>query len=884
MSAAAGSSTFAEQGRGDAGVQLAAGGRLQIGRLVGGVRQRRGRGRERLRLAGQRLVERPENAGARRGRHCRVDEQGSGRRQITEANDHAQRPTPRPEALGCERERRFVAGARTDQITDVLLEQRPAPLVKVRERQGGPPAGGDRARQRLGGPRRASRRLGEPQDLSHEREVLARERQRLAEPFERARPVAGPFLGDPGRLLEEPRSRAAVLQRGQPVRDQIEQQLPAVRPLGRSRQRRGRLRCQGRVGEQGGQAGARRLVRRLDLERAPIPADRAARVIEAKAQGVAQAGQPIGVHAPIDARALREQLPQLAEAAALGQQIDERIDARVVLGEPGRDLAPGVDRLPEIARPRPGQERDLDQIRADLVLRRRALDPPPQQIDEHRPALRLEQERAARRQRLVVCRVDRQPPVPGGERPIDVPAPTCQLRDPGPGEALVRGLGLRRRQALEDVESRRRVAELVVQELQPAERLHPELQRCHLLGGRRGEQRRRLRLAAGLAILDPRGAHQELDPPLGHRRGARRRGEAARQGDRVAAQLRELPQPVLDLVVLGQQGAERDVLLERTGDVAERAPPLPALPAQRLQALALRKGDRDRQQLGDARRAPRGIEPPAQRIEHLEPRFGRGPLVEEDLLQPLREARGSVGACQDRAQGLDGLGRPAELGVQRGREPQSQLARLLAGQRLEPQPPDGAELVPAPLALEEALQRRGDLRVQRSHPEQPIEVSDRPGAVPREVLGDARRLAQQLGPLVVPAPSRQPRVIGVEHVGPTLGHRERDDQRAKSPVSVRRRRQHGAQDVDRLGGVLAEAVCREPDRPMRDDLVQRPGELRHQLRAIGVEQPTRLRLVGGRRLLEPPPRRVVAWLADGVVQCLVDAIHGERPGPSQIDP
>ncbi len=203
--------TLAEQRGGDARVHLAPRGRLQLGGLIGSVRQRGRRGRERPRLAGQRLVERQQHVGARRRRDRRVDEQGGRRRQIAQADGHAQRPAARCQALGRDGQRRLVTGARTDQIADVLLQQRSAPFVKVRQRQRVPPAAGDGAGQRLGGPRRASRRLGQPQHLSLERQVLARQRQRLTEPFERARPIARPFLGDPGRLLEQPRPGAVRL-------------------------------------------------------------------------------------------------------------------------------------------------------------------------------------------------------------------------------------------------------------------------------------------------------------------------------------------------------------------------------------------------------------------------------------------------------------------------------------------------------------------------------------------------------------------------------------------------------------------------------------------------------------------------------------------------
>ena len=346
----------------------------------------------------------------------------------------------------------------------------------------------------------------------------------------------------------------------------------------------------------------------------------------------------------------------------------------------------------------------------------------------------------------------------------------------------------------------------------------------------------------------------------------------ARQGGRIAPQLRELPQAILDLAILGNQRDQGHVLGQRARDVAERAQPLATLAPQRLQALPLRETDRHGQQLGHVGRAPGGLEAAAQRIQRLQAHLGRRLLVDEDPLQPLGQGRRSVGVIDQRAQHLEGGVRLTELGVQRGREAQALLARLRARQPLEPDAPDRAELAEPPIALEEALERGRHLGVLRTHPEQPIEVADGARTLAGEVLGDARRLRQQLGAPLVAARRRQARVVGVEDVGPALGHRERDDQRAKRPVGVGRRRQDGAQHLDRLGRVLAEAIRREPDRPVREHLMQRPGELRRELGPVDVQQSARLPLVRGDRLFEAPPRRVVARLAERVVQRLVEGL------------
>ena len=225
------------------------------------------------------------------------------------------------------------------------------------------------------------------------------------------------------------------------------------------------------------------------------------------------------------------------------------------------------------------------------------------------------------------------------KRPIDVAAPAREVGHPRPDQPLVGGVGLGCRQPFEDLQSSRRVAELVVDRLQAAKRFQANVVGRGRLGRRRAVQNGRLDFTTELAVLGAGGAHQELDSSLVDGRGAGGGSQPARQGRRIVAHLGELSQPILDLAVVGHQGEQRNILLQRTGDVAARAPPLSAVAAQRLQPLAVRKSDRHGQQLRHARRAPRGVQPTPKRVQHLQPRVGRGTFIDEDLLQPLRDAR-----------------------------------------------------------------------------------------------------------------------------------------------------------------------------------------------------------------------------------------------------
>src|SRR6185312_5138621 len=221
-----------------------------------------------------------------------------------------------------------------------------------------------------------------------------------------------------------------------------------------------------------------------------------------------------------------------------------------------------------------------------------------------------------------------------------------------------------------------------------------------------------LPLAARLAILDARGPQGQLDAPVTGGRRARRRDEAARQGGGIAPQLRQLPQAVLDLAILGSERDERDILLEGARHVAQRTQALAALAAQRLEALARREPDGHREQLGDARGAARRLQAAAQRVQRLEAHLVRRALVDEDPLQAFGQRGDGLAGRQQRPQDLEGRPGLTELGVQGGRQAQAQLARLVAGEPLETQAPYGAELAPAAVALEQALERGGHLSVQ----------------------------------------------------------------------------------------------------------------------------------------------------------------------------
>ena len=184
------------------------------------------------------------------------------------------------------------------------LEQLPAPLVQVRERQRRRAAGRDRLANRAGRPHEVAGRRGEAQELVLEAGARARERQRLAQPRERALLIARARVRAGRGVLEDAGALAGIRRPGQPQRDEIQQQLPAV---GQSGGGSGGQASRGlgpdrRVGEQRLQAGARRFLARGHVERTAVPFDGAGRVAELQAVRVGEARQPVGVVAAVDVR------------------------------------------------------------------------------------------------------------------------------------------------------------------------------------------------------------------------------------------------------------------------------------------------------------------------------------------------------------------------------------------------------------------------------------------------------------------------------------------------------------------------------------------------------------------------------------------------------
>ena len=132
-------------------------------------------------------------------------------------------------------------------------------------------------------------------------------------------------------------------------------------------------------------------------------------------------------------------------------------------------------------------------------------------------------------------------------------------------------------------------AERVVDLLQAAEALQPQLGGSGLAAGGVLEQRAGPLGMSELPVLDVRRANEQLDAAFGRPAGLRRRRQPGRQPRRIARRLRQLPEAVFDRPILGRQGDQRRVLIERAGDVAQGMQALAALATQVAQALGPRR-------------------------------------------------------------------------------------------------------------------------------------------------------------------------------------------------------------------------------------------------------------------------------------------------------
>jgi hypothetical protein len=255
----------------------------------------------------------------------------------------------------------------------------------------------------------------------------------------------------------------------------------------------------------------------------------------------------------------------------------------------------------------------------------------------------------------------------------------------------------------------------------------------------------------------------------------------------------------------------------------------------------------------------------AQQIQRAHPGRRGHPFITQHPFQQGGQRRVRRRSGQQRAGDLQGLGRPAELLVQGDRQPSLQLGGLRRGQGDDPLLPDRDQLLPALLAFQQPLQRRGGLQVRGIQPEQLLEVADRPAVLTGHVLGDVRGLAQQpLAPRGI-GDGRQPGVVRVQQLRPALAHGQRGHQGLEHPLLIGRRRQHPGQQVGHLGGVFPEHVGGEAHRPVGQQLAHRRRRLLLQMAQIQIDELGGLARARG-HVLQPFPGAVVAGIALELLQ------------------
>ena len=238
------------------------------------------------------------------------------------------------------------------QVTHPLLEQAAPAFVQVGERQRRRFARGDGGGERRRRAAEVARRLGQPQHVALEPGARPRQRHRLAQPRQRPLRIAGARLRARRRVLQDgrllrpgracppaaaapdrataascpssPRRRRAA---GPPRRRPIRRRSSARRP------HRAPLRAPGstssaRPYHSTAAAASASLTRYASARRASLSAWRPRSTPALRASSAARS----------------------AKRAALRVEVGERADALVVVAETRDHLAPGVDRLPDVAR------------------------------------------------------------------------------------------------------------------------------------------------------------------------------------------------------------------------------------------------------------------------------------------------------------------------------------------------------------------------------------------------------------------------------------------------------------------------------------------------------------------------------------------------------
>ena len=600
----------------------------------------------------------------------------------------------------------------------------------------------------------------------------------------------------------------------------------------------------------------------IGFQGAAIPSGRLLGRVEVQAAGVAEPDRQHGGAVAVAAGRLGEQLGEDVPAAAGRQQLQERVDADGRRSEFLLVLAPAVDGRGGIGEGAGLETRDALQIVAPLVVAHRRVHASPQGRDERRPPLGGGEHLAEAVEGLAVGRVGLEAALPGRGRAVELAEPRAEARQGAERVAAIAGTGSERRQTLEDLQA-------VGAAIRCFEPLVEPAQRTQAIGpiGRRLAPRPRVKRDRALAVgeqplVHVRGLEQQRHPAPLVRRAGRRRGEPLRVGAMIADLGALTPQQVLHLAVIGGKPEQRRQVVRGLAPGPRGGEPPGRITVQRRQVVSLREGEPGPHHRQRAVRAAVTVvarRDQAQRLEAqpdrqaLERHQPRPELETVPALPRLREQPPRLG------QRLGRRRQPLDLG---GRDAHAQGPHLVAHGAIEARAPKRDQIHPPLLTFEETLQRARHLPVAGLERGQLLQVADGAVGVTREILGDLRRLLEQLHAPAALRHHRERAIVDGEQLRPALRQRQQHNQALARPVRGGLHLQHPFEDVDqqrrlvgqpflvKAGGALAEG--RQQDGRVR--LVQRP--------PVGLGHRARAVVLDGRRLQPLPTGNELGRLGD----------------------
>ncbi len=625
------------------------------------------------------------------------------------------------------------------------------------------------------------------------------------------------------RLEQQRRPRGRVARGRQAVLEQREPPGPVARLLEGLEEQRRRLRPgtdELRIGEQLAQASPRAGVRGVLREHRAVAGERPRRLARSRAVEIAELLQQALPPGPVERQLepVLEDRRQLLPSAGRAEQRGERVDGLLALPEVLLDLAPGGDgrvRRPELLR--------VDVRRAHPVLARRVASAgrvrgAHQRRDERLPPLLALEHGDGRLVRLAVGGVVAEHQLPRAQRPIRVAERVCQRGGLAPEPPLAGGAGLEHGAPLQHLEPLG--AALVPRQ----QRVEPpaDLEHRHVIDFRRAEdarvEPRRAGVVPDLVRAHPRRLEEQRHRARLEARDGRRRVRRARQRVGVAIEppgtVPELAQASARGLGLGIEREQLGVVLQRLGLAPLAHQELGDLAVQGGPVRGLRRAQRHAEDADDlAGLSALGVEA-AQLTQgsraHRRDRAREG----EDPLQDVHGCRHPAGPVLQEVEGLvEGLPRALQAVEQAGRDLRPPRLRRRAFELAQVGAPQIGELAEAPLALEQALQGVRDLPVARRELREGLQVLDGAVRAAREILGDLRRLAVQLG-----APRRlggagDDAIVEREQLGPAALDGVRHRQPAEGPIGRGidgdRAREHG---VD--GRAVLEPLAEEGDRAL----------------------------------------------------------------------